>query len=778
MELKEFEMEYFGNKIVFEIGRFATQATSAVTVRMGETVVMATVVMSKKARDRGMDFFPLMVDYEERYYAAGRIKGPRFSKREGRPPAEAILTGRMIDRGLRPLFPQNLRNEIQVICYPLCIDGQNKPDVASMIAACAALHISKVPFDGPIAGVRIGMINGDYVINPSAEEIEWSDLQLVTMGDGERVTMIDCDANELTDEEMELAMAEAMKAMAPLTEFIDKMRKEIGDEKAKPEDLCWSTQLTPDEEKLMEEMKKMIIPHLDKYLFNNPKGSKGERKEILADLKEIIVQEMKPKLVKKGIDELEAEDIIKDILSVFFYDFIEEQVTLAILDKDQRVDGRKLDEIRPLHAEVSLLPRTHGSGFFTRGETHVLSVLTLGSPGDELSVENMEEDGKKRYYHHYYFPPYSVGETKPLRGAGRREIGHGALAEKAQLPILPDSDKFPYTIRVVSEVMSSNGSSSMASTTASTLALMDAGVPVKRPVAGIAMGLASDGKRWKVLTDLQDMEDGSGGMDFKVCSTREGITAIQMDTKTRGLTKDIIKAAFPQTRKALGQLLDLIEGTIPEPRAELSEHAPRILSFMIDPEKIGDVIGPGGKIIRGITDSLDVQIDIEDDGKVVITSLESSNAEEARKIIKGIVKPVEVGEVFEAAEVVKIMNFGAFVKLTPNTDGLLHVSEIDHIRVPRVSDRLKEGDKVKVKVIKIERGKVKVSMKALIPKPPTEYSEKKGGRDRGHGRRDDRDGRRDRRKGDRDRRSSDRKPRPSHDSKDHDSKRKEDAGEQ
>jgi len=715
MSVHTYKTEIDGKEITVETGKLETQANASFTVRMGDTVVLATVTLSK--RSRGMDFFPLMVDYEEKFYAAGRIKGPRFSKREGRPSSEAILTGRMIDRGLRPLFPQDMRNDVQIICTPLSFDGETKPDIVAMIAACTALHVSDVPFDGPIAGMRIGWINGDFVVNPTVEEIPHSDLQLITMGDGERIMMVDCDAQEVPDEIIAQACEKAMSVMGPLAKFIDDIRKDIGKEKKKDDELNWAVRFTEEEEAIAEEMKTLMVPLLDKYLFGIPKGSKGERKEKLKGCKEEVVATLAPKHVKDDRDEEATKAWLDGILSKFFMNFVEEQVTKAILDKDQRVDGRKLTDIRELSAEVALLPRTHGSGHFKRGETHILSTVTLGAPGDTMLMENMETEGEKKYYHHYNFPPYSVGEVKPLRGAGRREIGHGALAEKALKPMLPTDKEFPYTIRVVSEVLSSNGSSSMGSTCGSTLALMDAGVPIKKPVAGLAMGLASDGKRWKVLTDLQDLEDGKGGMDWKVTATRDGITAIQMDTKTRGLSLDIIKAAMPQTRQGLNQILDVIEKAIPKPREELSPYAPRIIAIQIDPEKIGDVIGPGGKVIRALTDELDLDIDIEDDGMVYITSTDAERAAQAEKRIKDIVKVVELGEIYEDAEVVNILDFGAFLKLTGSQDGMLHVSEIEWARVENIHDKIKLGDKITVKVVKIDGRKVDVSRRALLPKP-------------------------------------------------------------
>ncbi len=761
METKRFTCEYAGKELILETGKLAPQANAAVTARIGDTMVLATVVMSEGARE-GIDFFPLQIEYEERYYAVGAIKGNRYQKREGRPPTEAILTSRMTDRGFRPLFPSKMRNEVQVIITPLSVDGENKPDIVGMVAAGAALEISSVPFEGPVTGVRVGRVEGQFVVNPTPEQIEESELQLVVIGDGERICMVDCDAKDVADDIIVEAFDVAMKAMGPVTEFYTKIREEIGKPKATDDQIIWAAPMAEEDAQLVEDLKQAMIPQLDQYLFNTPKGSKGERKAIMNGLKEKTIEEFKPKLVEKGMTEEEAVKHLTGLYKKFFYEFMEEQVTLAILDRDQRVDGRTLDQIRPLEAEVGLLPRTHGSGLFYRGETHILSTVTLGAPGDKMYFETMESEGEKHYFHHYNFPPYSVGEAKPLRGAGRRELGHGALAEKALLPVLPDDEDFPYTVRVVSEVMSSNGSSSMGSTCGSTLALMDAGVPLKKPVAGMAMGMASHGDRWKVLTDLQDLEDGNGGMDWKVTGTRDGVTAIQMDTKTRGLTMEMIQAAMPQTRKALNEVIDLIEATIPAPREELSMFAPRIIGFFIDPEKIGEIIGPGGKIIRKMTEETNSQIDVREDGFVTITSNDPAGAAEAEKQIKGIVREIQVGDVFEEAEVMKILKFGAFVRLTPGTDGMLHISEISWERTENIDDVVKLGDKLKVKVINVFKGKVDVSMKVLTPKPEgyveppkrddRRRDDRRGGRrdDRRGGRRDDRrGGRRDDRRDDR-----------------------------
>ncbi|MFO8051639.1 MAG: polyribonucleotide nucleotidyltransferase [Thermoplasmatota archaeon] len=716
MEIETFEMDYSGKKVIIEHGRMAHQADAAVTARMGDTTVLATVCMSRSARE-GMDFFPLMVDYEERYSAVGKIKGPRFLKREGRPSTEAVLTGRMIDRGIRPLFPDGLRNEVQVIIMPLSVDGVNKPDIVGMIAATIALEISSVPFDGPVTGCRIGMVNGEWVVNPTVDEMEFSEINLAVIGDGKRLTMVDCDAREMDDEHTIKAMEMAMRTMDPMIEFMSKIKKKVGKKKLKDEELKWATDLDEQDKKVIEKIKKKAAPEMEKYLFNTPKGSKGERKEIIKELEEKLIEHFKKKLKSKDRTEEETEQYLRKLMSKFFFDHIEDQVTEAILEKDKRVDGRKLDQIRDLRSEVGVLPLAHGTGLFSRGETQVLSFVTLGAPGDDLIIESMETDDKKRYFHHYNFLPFSVGEVKFMRGAGRREIGHGMLAEKALGPVLPREEDFPYTIRVVSEVMGSNGSSSMASTVGSTLALMDAGVPIKKPVVGIAMGLASKGNKWKVLTDLQDLEDGKGGMDFKFTSTKDGLTGIQMDTKSSGLPMDVIKATFPPMRKAVNEMLDVVTKTLPEPRKSLSENAPRIVHMKIDPEKIGDVIGPGGKIIRGMCEDYDVNIDVEDDGTVLITSEDASNAKTVEGIIRSITREIEVGDIFEDAEVVKIMPFGAFVRLTPKNDGLLHISELEWGHVDKVTDKVNVGDKVRVKVIEIDRGKYEVSMKALTPKP-------------------------------------------------------------
>jgi polyribonucleotide nucleotidyltransferase len=719
-----FEMEFAGKQLIVETGELALQANASCTVRYGDTVVLATAVMNKDARE-GLDFFPLMVEFEEKMYAAGKIKGSRFVKREGRPTDEAVLTGRMIDRGLRPLFDQSIRRDVQVITSVLSFDEENDADVIAIIAASIVLHISDIPWNGPLAGIRIGKIDNEWVINPTYSAREKSSLDLTLSVSEDKVLMVDSSANDVDGDTMYEAFEFAIKHGRKVVNFIDDIRKKVGKEKqviapaVEVEESFDSDDSAQDlrgkdenkkmsEQQLQEletECKEKTLSMLDKYLFNIPHGSKGERKIAL-------------KAVKDALDEFLTEKQIgkdrKKKVMKFFYPFIDEQITKAILEREQRIDGRKMDEIRPLSAKIDLLPRTHGSGLFSRGETQVLSIVTLGSPGDEQTVDGMEGDFKRRYMHHYNFPPFSVGEAKPLRGAGRRDIGHGALAEKALAPVLPSRDDFPYTIRVVSEVMGSNGSSSMGSTCGSTIALMAAGVPIKKPVAGIAIGIASNEKgEFKVLTDIQDFEDGDGGMDFKVTGTRDGITAIQMDTKTVGLTLPLIKEAIPRAMKAINEIIDVIEKEIPEPKKEMSQYAPRIIAMKINPDKIRDVIGPGGKMINEIIDTTGVQIDIEDDGTVMITSNNEKGSAEAVQWIEDLTQEAKVGENY-VGTVVKIMDFGAFVEIFPGTDGMVHISEItDKERVEDVSKYLKEGQKVKVKVLKVDdvNGKISLSIK-------------------------------------------------------------------
>lgn len=743
-EPKRFETDFGGKKLIVEIGKLAQQTNGSCTVTYGETVLLATAVMNKKPRE-GMGYFPLMVEFQDKLYAAGKIKGSRFIKREGRPTDSAVLDGRMIDRGLRPLFNQEIKNDVQVVVTPLSVDGESPTEVVGIIAASIALHISDIPWNGPLAGICVSQIDSELVVNIGDEKRKESALNLVLSCVKDKVMMIDGDSKEANEDLIQKAFEFGIKECNAIIEFIEKIRKEVGKEKKDEKELIALAtpqgEISNEEKKqAFEEAKKFFTPQLDKYLFNNPKGTKRERKAIAEELLNMLVEDLEKK---------EKHEEIISYIKGNFENYLEEEVTKAILEKELRIDGRKLNEIRPLSAEVGLLPRTHGAGLFQRGETQVLSILTLGAPGDVQLLDEMEEDDtKKRYMHHYNSPPYSFGEAAPMRGTGRREIGHGSLAEKALMPVLPPKEDFPYTIRVVSEVMSSNGSSSMASTCGSTLALMDAGVPIKKPVAGIAMGLASIGDKYKILTDLQDFEDGEGGMDFKITGTRDGVTAIQMDTKTSGLTLEICQKTLSQSKEARLQILDEMKKAISEPRADISKYAPRIITLHINPDKIRELIGPGGKMINKIIDETGVDIDIEQDGTVFVTGVEKEGTDRALKMIDDITREVEAGEKF-TGKVTRLMDFGAFVEVLPSQEGLVHVSEMASWRVDKVSDLLKVGDEVPVIVKEIDdQGRINLSIKAanpdFFPKPANAQPRsegrgfdgpRRGGNDRGRERR-------------------------------------------
>ncbi len=702
-DIETFEMEWGGKSLKVEIGKVAKQANGSCLVQYGDTTVLGTVVMG--AVREGLDFFPLTVEYEEKMYAAGKIKSSRFMKREGRATDEAVLSGRMIDRGIRPLFDGRMRNDIQVITTILSIDTENDPDVPAIIAASLALAISDIPWDGPIGAVRVGQVEGEWVLNPTYVAREKSTLDLAFSGTPDRVLMIEAGAKEVDEKTFFEAILFGQKQLKPLQKFLEDIVKKIGKEKIKIETLLKEdAETTVEKNQIIEKAKSFLNEHLDTYLFSDPKHSKASRKEALEDLKNKLEEYLKSEEVGKDKRKWAAE---------IFYEVAEARVTNAILKENKRVDGRKLDEIRSLTSEVAYLPRVHGSGLFSRGDTQVLSIVTLGSPGDEQTLDGMEEVGKKRYMHHYNFPPYSVGDVKPLRGPSRRDIGHGALAEKALANMIPPKEEFPYTIRVVSEVMGSNGSSSMGSTCGSTLALMDAGVPIKKPVAGVAMGLASDEKgNFKVITDLQDLEDSSGGMDFKIAGSRDGITAVQMDTKTRGLSKDIIEATLTQAKTGRLQILDVMAEAIAAPRAELSPYAPRIETIHIKVDKIREVIGPGGKVINEIIDKTGVQIDIEQDGSVFITSVSAEGMIKAKEMINAIVAEPEVGKIYHG-KVVRIMDFGAFVEFMPGQDGLVHISALAPFRVNQVEDVVKLGDEIPVKLMEVDdMGRNNLSLKA------------------------------------------------------------------
>lgn len=674
-------------------------------IQYGETVLLATATMSSYVRE-GMNWFPLMVDFEEKLYAAGRIKGSRFIKREGRPTDEAVLNARFIDRALRPLFPEGMKNDVQIIITALSFDEENDPDVIGLIGASCALHMSNIPWNGPIGAIRIGQIEDEWIVNPTYEQREVSALDLSFAGTPEKIIMVEADANEVPEDVILNAFWHGQENLAVPIKLIEEVRAAVGKEKT--DVFAPKNDEEVETRKKMKEVQKIATPFITKktieLFFGAPQATKKERYEAKDEIKKQLIEF----LASEGVE----EDHIK-FGTTIVSDVVEQEVSRAIIEDEKRVDGRSITEIRTLESEVAVLPRVHGTGHFLRGETQVLTVLTLGSPGDEQMLDGMEITGTKRFMHHYNFPPYSVGEVKPLRGASRRDIGHGALAEKALHNMLPSKEDFPYTIRLVSEVFGSNGSSSMASTCGSTLALMDAGVPIKAPVAGIAMGLASNDKGdWKVITDIQDLEDGKGGCDFKLAGSEKGLTAIQMDTKTDGLVKEAVEKMLTQGHAARLEVLKSITNCIAEPREELSKHAPRIITITIDPEKIGSVIGPGGKMIKEIQATTEVDaIDIDDSGLVMITSTNAEGAEKARDWIAMLTKEVEAGEVYTGT-VTRLMDFGAFVEVLPKKEGLVHVSKMAPWRVEQPSDILAVGDKVQVLVSEIDdMGRTNLSMK-------------------------------------------------------------------
>ena len=703
MEKKTFSTQFAGKEVKIETGIMAQAANASILITMGETVLLVTAVMSKHVRE-GMNWFPLMVDYEEKLYAAGRIKGSRFIKREGRPTDEAVLVSRFIDRAIRPLFDGRIKNDVQVMVTALSFDGENDPDILGLIGASCVLTMSDIPWNGPIGAIRVSKIGDEWLFNPTYAQREEAEFDLDIAGNTETVVMVEARADETKEADLEEAFKRGRAEMQPILDLIEEVRASVGKEKVDlftPKNDEAKAKLEAQAE-IKIKAEAIMREDMKELFFAEPKATKGERVDAKAKLEQRLVD----KLTEEGVE----ESLIKYAKGLA-YDFTSIETTRMILEEDHRLDGRALDEMRPISVANRFLPRTHGSALFARGETQALSIVTLGSPGDAQLLDGMETVETKRYMHHYNFPPYSVGEAKPLRGAGRREIGHGALAEKALAGMIPEKEDFPYTIRVVSETVNSNGSSSMASTCGSTIALMDAGVPIKAPVAGVAVGLASNGDDYKVIMDLQDLEDGPGGMDFKITGTRDGVTAIQMDTKTQGLNHDIVVQALAFAKKGRNEILDEIEKLIPEVQ-EMSAHAPRILKMTIDPEKIRDVIGPGGKMINKIIEETGVEtIDIEQDGLVMITAKDGESGQLAYDWVHNLTRAIEKGETFEG-EVVKLMDFGAFVNVLPGKDGMVHVSELAPWRVEKVGDIVKLGDKVHVKVIEIDSmGRVNLSMK-------------------------------------------------------------------
>lgn len=702
-----FTAEWGGKTLTLETGKMATLANAAVTARLGDTIVLATATMASSVRD-DIDYFPLMVDYEENLYAAGKIKGSRFIKRKGRPSDEAVVNARITDRSLRPLFDYNIRNDIQVILNVLSYDGLNDPAMLGLIAASAALTVSNIPWDGPVAGVAAALINGEYILHPTLEQRATADLYLMMAVREDRVVMIEAEGNEADEDAVYKGFEFAMEQGKPVVDLIKDMREKVGQEKIQA-----TVKEVSAEEQAMHDQ---VEAKAKEYLAENIESlfgivSKKERDDKNAEVEAGLVA---------LFGTVEEQAVAKRV----FEHYYEEAFRRLMLEKEVRVDGRKLDEIRPLYSEVDTLPRTHGSAIFQRGETQVLSTVTLGSPGDAQILDGMDEETKKRYMHHYNFPPFSVGEVKPLRGPSRRDIGHGTLAEKALERMIPSKEEFPYTILVNSDVLMSNGSSSQASACGSTLSLMAAGVPIKNPVAGIAMGvvMTEDMKEYKVLTDIQGIEDHSGDMDFKVAGTKNGVTAIQLDIKLGGVSLDICRDALSEGKKARLAILDVMLAAIPEPRAELSPYAPRIEVLHIDPERIGELIGPGGKVINGIIDETGVQIDIEDDGSVFVTSVDAEGMKKAKEMITALLKEVEVGEVYEGEvlQIIKDRNsgseIGAIVDIGGGKDGMVHISNVCHGRIATVSSVLNVGDVVKVKVMEVdkEKGRIGLSRKAMI----------------------------------------------------------------
>ena len=697
MQEKKWALQLGGRELSIETGTLAKQASGSVTARYGDTVVLATAVMSKEM-SKITGYFPLMVDYEERYYAAGKIKGSRFIKREGRPSDDAVLSGRAVDRTVRPLFDSRMRNEVQVVVTTLSYDGENDPDLVAMIAASAALTLSDIPWNGPIGSVRVGLQNDQLVLNPTTEERKTSALDLLVSGTKDKINMIEAGAQEVTEERINTALEFGFEAIQKIALFLEDIRREAGKEKRVAALLQGSDEFEADIRAFVSNL------GLSEALYLRPKQAMETR---VAD-------------IRTGVDAYAKEKYpdqkyLSELLSILIDEVSDEAVHANILENGVRPDGRGVTEIRKVTCDVGILPRTHGTGLFTRGETQALTVTTLGAPGDQMVVDTMETDEKKHYMHFYNFPPYSVGEVRPMRGPGRREVGHGALAEKALVPVLPSKEEFPYTILLVSEVLESNGSSSMASTCGSTLSLMDAGVPIKKPVAGIAMGVITgkDGA-YKVLSDIQGLEDHYGDMDFKVAGTKDGITAMQMDVKIDGVTPALLQGALAQAKEGRLFIMDKMLSVIAEPRAEMSPYAPRIITLHINPEKIRDVIGPGGKMINQIIDETGVSIDIEDDGSVFITSADETSAQKAVEWVMNITRDVKAGEMFQG-RITRIMNFGAFAEVLPNQEGLIHISELADQRVEKVEDIVKVGDIVPVIVKEIDaQGRINLSHKQAI----------------------------------------------------------------
>lgn len=689
--MKKYSMTLAGRELTLETGRLAKQAGGSVLVTYGDTTVLVAATMSKAPRE-GIDFFPLLVDYEERFYSVGKIPGG-FLRREARPSEKAILAARLIDRPLRPLFPQGFRNDVQVIATVMSVDQNNPTEIAAMVGASAALSISNIPFNGPIAGVVVGLINDEYIINPTVEQAKQSHLHLVVAGTKDAIMMVEAGANEVSEDQIIEAIMAGHKSIKEIIVLIEQMQAEVGLAK-----LEVPLKVTP------PDVLAAVTEYARASLLTAVKTKDKLERE--ANISSVMTE---AKEHFKGVF-VDQDKLVSSVL----HDIVKDIVRDLILDEQLRPDGRAPREIRPVTCEVGVLPRTHGSGLFTRGQTQVLSVVTLGPMGDQQIIDDLGLDESKRYIHHYNFPSFSVGETRPQRGPSRRDIGHGALAERAVLPMIPSEEEFPYTIRVVSEVLESNGSSSQGSICGSTLALMQAGVPIKSPVSGVAMGLIMEGNRYTILSDIQGMEDHLGDMDFKVAGTKNGITALQMDIKIGGLSKDILSEALAQAHEGRMHIMDKMLEVISEPSADLSPYAPRMFTLTISVDKIKDVIGPGGKMINKIIAETGVKIDIEDDGRVFIAAVVAEQGERAKKIIEDLTRELAVGEIF-TGKVTRVEKYGAFVELMPGKDALVHISQLSDQRVARTEDVVNVGDMIEIKITEVDRmGRIGGSRKELL----------------------------------------------------------------
>ncbi|BFJ01672.1 polyribonucleotide nucleotidyltransferase [Priestia sp. Y58] len=691
-EKRVFSVDLAGRKLEVEVGQLAKQANGAALIRYGDTVVLSTATASKEPKN--VDFFPLTVNYEERLYAVGKIPGG-FIKREGRPSEKAILASRLIDRPIRPLFADGFRNEVQVVSVVMSVDQNCSSEIAAMFGSSLALSVSDIPFEGPIAGVIVGRVDNEFVVNPTVDELEKSDIHLTVAGTKDAINMVEAGADEVPEEVMLEAIMFGHEQIKKLIAFQEEIVAAVGKEKVEVELYTVDADLERQVREIAEGDMNRAVQVQEKHAREN--AIKEVKSAVAAKFEEQAVEE-------------EVLNQVNEILSKL----VKSEVRRLITEEKVRPDGRSIDEIRPLSSETNLLPRTHGSGLFTRGQTQALSICTLGALGDVQILDGLSVEESKRFMHHYNFPSFSVGETRPMRGPGRREIGHGALGERALEPVIPNEKDFPYTIRLVSEVLESNGSTSQASICASTLAMMDAGVPIKAPVAGIAMGLIKSGEHYSILTDIQGMEDHLGDMDFKVAGTENGVTALQMDIKIDGLSREILDEALQQAKKGRMQILNHMMSTIATPRQELSQYAPKILTMAINPDKIRDVIGPSGKQINKIIEETGVKIDIEQDGTIFISSIDQPMNEKAKKIIEDLVREVEVGQMY-LGKVKRIEKFGAFVEIFSGKDGLVHISELAEERIGKVEDVVSIGDEILVKVMEIDKqGRVNLSRKAIL----------------------------------------------------------------